>query len=58
VKIYEWFHAKMPQVVDCRPICIESILMANRFDIWQVAEASIWGLPAAAVLAVKPDKPS
>jgi ubiquinone/menaquinone biosynthesis C-methylase UbiE len=58
VKVYEWFHAKMPQVVDCRPIRVESILMANRFDIRQVTEASIWGLPAAAVLAVKPDKPS
>jgi ubiquinone/menaquinone biosynthesis C-methylase UbiE len=55
VKVYEWFHAKLPQVVDCRPIQVESILMSNRFQVQQVAEASIWGLPASAVLAVKPE---
>lgn len=53
VKVYEWFHAKMPRVVDCRPIRVEALLTANRFEVRQVAEANIWGLPASAVLAVK-----
>ena len=53
VKVYEWFHAKMPDVVDCRPIRVESILTANRFTVQKAAEASIWGLPASAVVAVK-----
>jgi ubiquinone/menaquinone biosynthesis C-methylase UbiE len=56
VKVYEWFHAKMPQVVDCRPIRVENLLKANRFEVQQVAEASIWGLPASAVVAVRPEK--
>ncbi len=53
VKVYEWFHAKMPRVVDCRPIRVEALLTATRFEVRQVAEANIWGLPASAVLAVK-----
>ena len=55
VKVYEWFHAKLPQVVDCRPIHVEAILAANQFKVQRVAEASIWGLPVAAVVAVKPE---
>ena len=53
VRIYEWLHAKMPQVVDCRPIRVEGLLAVSRFEVRQVAEASIWGLPASAALAVK-----
>lgn len=58
VRVYEWFHAKMPQVVDCRPIHVEAILAANGFEVQKSAEASIWGLPAAAVVAVKAEKES
>ncbi|NIW20030.1 2-heptaprenyl-1,4-naphthoquinone methyltransferase, partial [candidate division KSB1 bacterium] len=33
VKIYEWFHEKMPVAVDCRPIYAQADLTAVGFDI-------------------------
>ena len=53
VKIYEWFHAHLPGVVDCRPIRVRPLLEAAGFQVRQIVEERIWGLPAEAVLAVR-----
>jgi demethylmenaquinone methyltransferase/2-methoxy-6-polyprenyl-1,4-benzoquinol methylase len=53
VKIYEWFHARLPDVVDCRPILVRPLLEAAGFEVQEMVEETIWGLPAEAVLAVR-----
>jgi len=53
VKIYEWFHEKMPVAVDCRPIYAQADLTAAGFDIRDVTTLSMWGLPVEIILAEK-----
>lgn len=53
VKIYEWFHEKMPVAVDCRPIYAQADLTAAGFSIQDVAAMSMWGLPVEIILAQK-----
>lgn len=53
VKIYEWFHEKMPAAVDCRPIYAQADLTAAGFDICEVTALSMWGLPVEIILAQK-----
>ena len=53
IRIYEWFHARLPDVVDCRPILVRPLLEAAGFEVREAAEKSIWRLPAQAVLAIK-----
>jgi len=53
VRIYEWFHEKMPGIVDCRPIHAQADLAAAGFKVSDVTAASIWGLPVEIILAVK-----
>jgi ubiquinone/menaquinone biosynthesis C-methylase UbiE len=53
VKIYEWFHEKMPVAIDCRPIYAQSDLTAAGFDIKEVSTMSMWGLPVEIILAKK-----
>jgi demethylmenaquinone methyltransferase/2-methoxy-6-polyprenyl-1,4-benzoquinol methylase len=55
VKIYEWFHEKMPVAVDCRPIYAQSDLTASGFSIEEVSAMSMWGLPVEIILARKGD---
>jgi ubiquinone/menaquinone biosynthesis C-methylase UbiE len=55
VKIYEWFHKKMPVAVDCRPIYAQPALSAAGFSIEDVASMSMWGLPVEIILARKGD---
>jgi ubiquinone/menaquinone biosynthesis C-methylase UbiE len=50
-RIYEWFHARMPVAVDCRPINALPVLQTSGFSIDQVREASMWGLPVEIILA-------
>jgi demethylmenaquinone methyltransferase/2-methoxy-6-polyprenyl-1,4-benzoquinol methylase len=53
VKIYEWFHEKMPVAVDCRPIYAQADLTAAGFSIQDVSAMSMWGLPVEIILAQK-----
>ena len=53
VEIYEWFHARIPTIVDCRPIYVRQELEQAGFEVDRVEEKRLWGLPAEAVLARK-----
>lgn len=53
VKIYEWFHEKMPVAVDCRPIYAQANITSAGFDICDVSALSMWGLPVEIILAQK-----
>ncbi len=53
VKIYEWFHEKMPVAVDCRPIHAQTDLTTAGFSIQDVSALSMWGLPVEIILARK-----
>jgi demethylmenaquinone methyltransferase/2-methoxy-6-polyprenyl-1,4-benzoquinol methylase len=53
VRIYEWFHEKMPRAVDCRPIYAQPALTAAGFTISDVRALTMWGLPVEIILAKK-----
>ena len=53
VRIYEWFHEKMPSAVDCRPILAQEDLAAAGFSLGEVTALSMWGLPVEIILAHK-----
>ena len=53
VKIYEWFHERMPKYVDCRPILAQSDLVNAGFHICDATALSMWGLPVEIILAEK-----
>ena len=51
MRLYGWAHARMPKVVDCRPICAAEALCANGFRIKAVKLSSLWGLSVETVQA-------
>jgi len=53
IKIYEWFHARMPALVDCRPIYVRKIIEAAGFELAEASEEAMWGLPVEIVIARK-----
>ena len=53
-RIYEWFHIRMPVLVDCRPILAQTALTQAGFIIDQVISESMWGLPVEIILANRP----
>lgn len=53
IKIYEWFHARMPALVDCRPIYVRKIIEAAGFELAEASEEAMWGLPVEIVTARK-----
>lgn len=54
VKLYEWAHRKMPGYVDCRPIYVREAIEQAGFQVIEVINNSIWGLPIEIVKALKP----
>ena len=57
VRIYEWFHQRMPAAVDCRPIFAQLSLREASFTIQDVTKMNMWGLPVEIILAHKPAVP-
>lgn len=53
VKVYEWFHDKMPSFVDCRPIKVDLALMDARLELCVLSQQEMWGLPVKVATAVK-----
>jgi demethylmenaquinone methyltransferase/2-methoxy-6-polyprenyl-1,4-benzoquinol methylase len=57
VKLYEWAHEAFPNYIDCRPILLRSALETSDFNLQQISEHTMWGLPLEIALATKRDAP-
>ena len=53
VRIYEWFHRRLPVYVDCRPIHLRPFLEEARFVIQRSMNQRMWGLPVDIVVATR-----
>jgi ubiquinone/menaquinone biosynthesis C-methylase UbiE len=53
MRLYEWSHEKYTRYVDCRPIYARQELEAASFQIVNLTEMSMWGLPVDILLAWK-----
>jgi len=52
-RLYEWFHEKLPQYVDCRPIYVQESLQNAGFRVVDVTGLSLLGLSGEIVVAEK-----
>jgi len=53
VRLYEWFHDRLPTYVDCRPIDGYRMIQAAGFRLEKRQMKSMWGLPVELVIASK-----
>lgn len=53
IRIYEWFHRRMPTLIDCRPIYLQPVLKDAGFHIQNSTIKTMWGLPVEIVIACK-----
>jgi ubiquinone/menaquinone biosynthesis C-methylase UbiE len=51
VRVYDWFHAQYPTMIDCRPILIEETLVSGGYNILSTASPTLFGLPIEIVIA-------
>jgi len=51
-RIYEWFHALMPVLIDCRPIDAHNALVEAGFEIRENRRMKMWGLPVDVISAI------
>jgi ubiquinone/menaquinone biosynthesis C-methylase UbiE len=49
VRLYEWFHERLPNYVDCRPIMAGTMLQGAGFIVTGRRVESMWGLPVELV---------
>jgi demethylmenaquinone methyltransferase/2-methoxy-6-polyprenyl-1,4-benzoquinol methylase len=54
VRLYEWFHERMPSMLDCRPIYPKRSIQEAGFAIEECVEKSMFTLPVEIVVGVKP----
>jgi demethylmenaquinone methyltransferase/2-methoxy-6-polyprenyl-1,4-benzoquinol methylase len=50
-RAYEWAHRKYPELIDCRPIDVLRVVSRAGFQLRDVSELHMWGLPIRIVLA-------
>lgn len=53
VRVYEWFHARLPTLVDCRPIFACQAVQAAGFEIAACEVKSMWRLPVEILVGRK-----
>jgi demethylmenaquinone methyltransferase/2-methoxy-6-polyprenyl-1,4-benzoquinol methylase len=53
VRLYEWFHDKLPAYVDCRPIDAKGLVQLAGFGLEKQQVKRMWGLPVELVIARK-----
>lgn len=53
VRIYEWFHQQLHNLVDCRPIYTEESLAQAGFTVSKKKLLRMWGLPVNIVVAMR-----
>lgn len=53
IKLYEWFHKKIPNYFDCRPINAEDLIKNSGFEIIYKEISTLFGLPIEIVIAKK-----
>ncbi len=53
IRLYEWFHARLPTYVDCRPIDARQAVRSAGFTITVEKRRSLWCLPVALLVANK-----
>jgi demethylmenaquinone methyltransferase/2-methoxy-6-polyprenyl-1,4-benzoquinol methylase len=56
LKLYEWFHLKFPQYVDCRPIYAERLIREAGFQVKYREKVRLFGLPGEIVIARKKEE--
>lgn len=54
VRLYGWFHARWPALVDCRPILVREALKEAGFTIESARRLGMWGLPVDVIRGRKP----
>ena len=51
VRLYEWVHMRLPAYVDCRPIFTRQTVEAAGFQVTELIERVMWGLPVDIIIA-------
>jgi len=53
VRIYEWFHQRIPTLVDCRPLYLHLAMKEAELQIQASTVKTMWGLPVEIAIGTK-----